>query len=146
MDIMSENTEMVNENNQSENPANNETENSVNNELENQTFTLDYQDSTLDESQKELTENISNENVENANVGESQVNTEENQIIPGELQMNMEGVDTTINAVQEDKDQSELQQITSTLSLDQILDGELNTNPEFTDDSKAVPVNVQNKK
>jgi hypothetical protein len=32
--------------------------------------------------------------------------------------------------------------MTSTLSLDEILDTELNNNPQFADNSKAVPVNV----
>lgn len=36
--------------------------------------------------------------------------------------------------------------VTSTLSLDQILDTELNSNPQFADNSKAVPINVQNSK
>jgi len=35
------------------------------------------------------------------------------------------------------------QEITSTLSLDQILDSELNSNPQFTDNSQAVAKNVQ---
>jgi hypothetical protein len=57
--------------------------------------------------------------------------------------MNVGKLDTAINTT-EDENQLELQQINSTLSLDQILDSELNTNPGFTDDSKAVPVNVSN--
>ena len=67
----------------------------------------------------------------------------ENQVNSWDAQMNVGKLDTAINTT-EDENQLELQQITSTLSLDQILDSELNTNPGFTDDSKAVPVNVSN--
>jgi hypothetical protein len=40
----------------------------------------------------------------------------------------------------------ETPEMKATLSLDQILDSELNNNPQFSDNSTAVPTNVQTSK
>lgn len=45
-----------------------------------------------------------------------------------------------------DEDNSENLIVKPTLSLDQILDSELNNNPEYSDNSKSVPTNVSTKK
>ena len=49
---------------------------------------------------------------------------------------------TNIDTDNDTMSQTETHQITSTLSLDQILDSELNDNPQFTDNSTSVPRNV----
>ena len=94
-----------------------------NNNMEDQSFTLDYTNG-----QENITEEASNENINWTNI--EVTNTE-----PNESSMN---IDT--NQI-ESTNQVQSQQI-STLSLDQILDTELNNNPQFTDNSKAVPINI----
>ena len=49
---------------------------------------------------------------------------------------------TSIDTNNDTMNQAETHQITSTLSLDQILDSELNDNPQFSDNSTSVPRNV----
>lgn len=73
-----------------------------------------------------------NTNLENIELSNSQV----------------EAVNTVVDSIQPNNtteiksDNLESEQVTSTLSLDQILDSELNDNPDFVDNSKAVPNNV----
>jgi hypothetical protein len=73
-------------------------------------------------------------------------NIAENNIVPKESNTVPEENNVTIDTNQvENTDQTASQQI-STLSLDQILDTELNNNPQYADNSKAVPINVSNNK
>lgn len=64
------------------------------------------------------------------------------------LDSQAETVNVAANSLQQDEikeikqDNIESEPVTSTLSLDQILDSELNDNPDFVDSSKAVPNNV----
>lgn len=64
-----------------------------------------------------------------------------------ELDSQAEAINSVADSVQHNEEseikQDNSEQVTSTLSLDQILDSELNSNPQFTDNSKAVPKNVQ---
>lgn len=135
----------------------------VNNaEDEKQSFTLDYQEETQDNSDDNMVSEVSNEIVEwnksNQIQGKSDINPE-NQA--NEIQANLvndatsttitnENIDTKVQnseqennkSLQESVDWIAWQQIKSTLSLDQILDSELTDNPQFSDNSKAVPTNV----
>ena len=109
------------------------------------------------------TQNFQISENEDTNQNTSEVNnwttfvSEENNSLGGQLNNNQnsqmqENVDK-INEVIYPQNARELsnrpannegtQEITSTLSLDQILDSELNSNPQFTDNSQAVAKNVQ---
>ena len=113
-----------------------EDNNSSANNVEDQVFTLDSQNLDDSISQNEV------KRVEAFNENSWWLNQE------AVVQANIDENVNAVNAVQEtmvQTSQVEPQQITSTLSLDQILDTELNSNPQFADNSKAVPVNVPNK-
>jgi hypothetical protein len=97
------------------------------NNVENQSFTLDYTNTNESENG---TEETSNENIGKTNYGEISMEPEESNIITNQI---------------ENTNQVESHQI-STPSLDQILDTELNSNPQFSDNSKAVPTNVSTNK
>ena len=125
------------ENNESNNIAE-ESQNLIGSDTENQSFTLDYNyadwnglENGNDNSNSNGNE-ISNENIEESNNSENNVVPEENNITSDTNQI-------------ENTDQTAIQQI-STLSLDQILDTELNNNPQYADNSKAVPINVSDNK
>ena len=131
-----ENVDFVPETNNESSPVQ-DSNDSMDNNVVNQVFTLDAQGSSGDELQKDITSETSNENSEWVN----------NEIV---MQSSKDENVRDVNAVQETMTQTNQmeswpQQITSTLSLDQILDTELNSDPQFADNSKAVPVNVSNK-
>ena len=135
-----ENVGLTQENNNNEGSQAEENNYFTDNNIGNQTFTLDYQDSTENESQKLPTEMTSSDSfVWVDSEGSIQMNREEN---AANINANQEAI---VQEVIVQPNQSEPQQITSTLSLDQILDTELNNNPQFADNSKAVPINVSSK-
>ena len=51
----------------------------------------------------------------------------------------------TLQINENNQNQTEVWSIKSTLSLDEILDSELQSNPQFADNSKSIPKNTQNK-
>ena len=141
-----------------------EQENNMENNQENLSFTLDYQedDKQNDNSNHIILDNNStwNNDEQNWNEGkeidtnpvtnpvsnnESSYDTIEHETIKTESanswnqnvteSVNLDVGKGVIN-------QPETHQITSTLSLDQILDSELNDNPQFADNSQAIPRNV----
>lgn len=56
------------------------------------------------------------------------------------------GINFTLWGEEEPKDEPEVVQIQSTLSLDQILDSELSSNPQYSNNSVAIPENTWGKK
>ena len=92
-------------------------------------FSLDSMDVSVNEnSQQSLTENNNEQNLEQ--------NLEQNQA--DQVNKSSESLDSESKEWDIVVNQTEI----ATLSLDQILDSELNSNPEYADNSRAVPKNV----
>jgi len=144
-------------------------ENNVEEINENVWFTMDDNDNQENSVESENSVNLWTENTENLNekieekieekVEEKvEENIEEKQ---SDLSINQADTNTDISWEKEHKetdsqnvvndleskdskpDQMEVWTITSTLSLDQILDSELQSNPQFADNSKSIPKNIQ---
>ena len=140
-------------------------ENNVEEINENVWFTMDDNDNQENSVESENSVNLWTEDTENLNekieekVEEKvEENIEEKQ---SDLSINQADTNTDISWEKEHKEtdsqnvvndleskdskpnQMEVWTITSTLSLDQILDSELQSNPQFADNSKSIPKNIQ---
>jgi hypothetical protein len=58
---------------------------------------------------------------------------------------NVQQVNENIPQINDSTLKQEVVTVRSTLSLDEILDSELQSNPQFADNSKAVPTNITSK-
>ena len=140
-------------------------ENNVEEINENVWFTMDDNDNQENSVESENSVNLWTENTENLNekIEEKVEEKVEENIEEKQSDLPINQADTNIDISWENEhketdsqnvvndleskdskpDQMEVWTITSTLSLDQILDSELQSNPQFADNSKSIPKNIQ---